>query len=74
MRTIYTAVLILFTVVVGIFCVQNLETVAVSFLGWSMNLPLAILVLLVYVLGMISGSGVWWFLRRSASRATEPRR
>ena len=74
MRSVHTALLILFSVVIGVFCLQNLETVGVSFLGWGMNLPLAVLVLLIYVLGMVSGSVVWSFLRRTAYRATEPKK
>ena len=71
MRVLYAAVLLLFAAAVLVFCVQNLETVSVAYLGWSISLPLPLLVLLVYLLGMVSGWGLLSFLRRSIRRATE---
>lgn len=71
MRKLHAAVLILFAVVVLVFCIQNLGTVSVAFLGWKVSLPLPLLVLLIYLLGMISGWGVLSFLRRSFRRARE---
>jgi uncharacterized integral membrane protein len=70
MRIIYTALIILFVAAVVVFCLQNLHNVTVSYLGWGMNLPLPVLVLLVYLLGMATGWGVWAFLRRSIQGAT----
>jgi len=70
MRVFYAAGLIVLAVAVVVFCVQNLETVSVAFLGWSVNIPLPLLVLLVYLFGMLSGWGLLAFLRRSIHRAT----
>jgi acetyltransferase len=44
---------------------QNLETVTVSFLGFSVAMRIAILVLVVYVLGAITGGSLFALLRRS---------
>ncbi len=70
MRYIYTAIVLLLAALVVLFCVQNLATVAVSFLGWSISLPLPFLVVIVYVLGMATGGAVWSFVRRSIRGAT----
>jgi lipopolysaccharide assembly protein A len=39
--------------------------VTMSFLGFSARAPLALLVALVYVLGMATGGSLWSLLRRS---------
>jgi putative membrane protein len=61
-------VLIAFTVV---FAVQNLQSVTVSFLNLKMNSPLAVLVLLLYGLGMLTGGSAWalikWAIDKSAA-------
>ena len=71
MRILYAAVLLLFVAAVLIFCVQNLASVSVAFLGWKASLPIALLFLLVYLLGMFSGWGLWSLLRQSVNRARE---
>jgi lipopolysaccharide assembly protein A len=58
MRYVTTALLIVFSLVVLIFAIQNREPVDVAFLMWSMSLRKIFLVLGTYVLGMFSGWGV----------------
>jgi len=70
-RIIYAVILVAFLATVGLFCLQNMDTVGVKFLGWSLNAPLPVLVLLVYLLGMVSGWGVLSFVRHSIRGATE---
>lgn len=65
MRYLHAGLLVLFVVVVAVFCFQNLKTVDVAFLGWSASVPLALLVVVTYVLGMATGGGLISFLRRS---------
>jgi uncharacterized integral membrane protein len=50
--------LIVFSLIVLIFAIQNREPVDVAFLMWSMSLRKIFLVLGTYVLGMFSGWGV----------------
>lgn len=71
MRVFYSALLIVFVGAIVVFCVQNMASVAVNYLGWSLNTPLPVLVLVVYLLGMVSGWGVLSFMRRSIRKATE---
>ena len=58
MRYVTTALLIVFSLVVLIFAIQNREPVDVAFLMWSLSLRMIFLVLGTYVLGMFSGWGV----------------
>lgn len=64
MRYLYLALLIGLTAVVFLFQFQNLEATTVSFLSASLTLPLSVLLVCVYVLGMFTG-GVLLSLVRS---------
>jgi len=70
MRIVSTAVVILLAAAVVVFCLQNLANVSVSFLGWKLDAPLAIVVAVVYFLGMLSGGWVLAFIRRLIHGAT----
>ena len=65
MRWIHLAVIVLFAAATLIFAVQNFEIVTMSFLGLSARAPLALLVAVVYVLGMATGGSLWALLLRS---------
>ena len=69
MRIFYLVLLILLVGVTAIFAVQNLQTITVSFLSWSVTLPIALVVIGVYALGMASGGGMLAFLRWTMRRA-----
>lgn len=58
MRYVTTAFLILLSLVVLAFAVQNREPVEVAFLMWSISIRKIFLILGTYVLGMLSGWGV----------------
>jgi len=63
MRTLYIALIVVFTAIVVLFKFQNLETVTVSLLSASLTLPVSGLVFAVYVLGMLTGGFVLALLR-----------
>jgi lipopolysaccharide assembly protein A len=65
MRWIYLIIIIVFALATLIFAVQNLAVVTVSFLSMSLAVPLALLVLVIYVLGAVTGSSLLALLRRS---------
>jgi putative membrane protein len=65
MRWIYLIIIIVFALATLIFAVQNLETVTVSFLSMRVAAPLALLVLIIYILGAVTGSSLLALLRRS---------
>jgi lipopolysaccharide assembly protein A len=65
MRWIYLAITILFAAVTVIFALQNLDTVTMSFLGFSARAPLALMVPVIYLLGAATGGSLLALLRRS---------
>ena len=65
MRSMWLAVIILFAVATLIFALQNLEVVTMSFLGFNVRAPLALLTIVVYLLGAATGGSVLALLRRS---------
>lgn len=56
MRFVYIGLVVVFTAVVLLFKVHNLETATVTLFSASVTLPVSVLVVGVYVLGMLSGS------------------
>ena len=73
MRWIYIAIIAVLTITVLMFKFQNLEMVTVSFLSMSAEMPVAVLVFLVYFLGMVTG-GALLALLRSILRRAAPKR
>jgi uncharacterized integral membrane protein len=65
MRWIHITIVVLFVASVAIFALQNFEVVTMRFLGFSVRAPLAVLVAVVYLLGMVTGGSLWSLLRRS---------
>jgi lipopolysaccharide assembly protein A len=65
MRWIHTTVIVIFAAATVIFALQNLESVRLSFLTFSLNVPLAIQVFVIYALGAVTGGSLFALLRRS---------
>jgi uncharacterized integral membrane protein len=70
MKYVYVALIVVIAGIVLLFKVQNLTSVTVSLFGASLTLPVSILVLLVYVLGMLTGGMVLALLRSLIHRAS----
>lgn len=69
MRLLYLAVVILFGAGIVIFAFQNLERVTMSFLGFNLSAPLAVVAVIIYILGAFTGGGLFGLLRRSYTGA-----
>jgi lipopolysaccharide assembly protein A len=69
MRWLNIIIVALFAIATAIFAFQNLEIVTLSFLGFSARVPLAIMVVIIYVLGMATGGSLFALLRRAIARA-----
>jgi uncharacterized integral membrane protein len=76
MRWIYIAIVVLFGAALVIFAAQNLEAVTMNFLGFGVRAPLALIAVIVYILGAITGGSLYALLRRSVqgSRLRTPDR
>ena len=70
MRYLHIAMIVLFVTVIALFMLQNLDAATVSFLAVSLTMPLAVLIFLVYVLGMLTGGFIVALLRRSFQGAS----
>jgi uncharacterized integral membrane protein len=71
MRALYISVLILIVAALALFAYQNDESVTLQYFRRRITLPMSLLIVVVYVLGMVSGWTVVGFLRRSWRRAME---
>jgi putative membrane protein len=65
LRWIYLAIVVLIAAATLIFALQNLQIVSVAFLSSAISAPLALVVFVVYVLGAVTGGGLYALLRRS---------
>ena len=72
MRWIHLTVNALFALATLVFAIQNFQIVTMSFLGLSARVPLALLVVVVYLLGMSTGGSLWALLRKSLEGARRP--
>ncbi len=69
MRYVYIGLIVVFTALVLLFKVQNLETVTVSLFSASVSLPVSVLIVGVYLLGLFTGGFVLALLRSWVGRA-----
>jgi len=74
MDKLLLAVKLIITALVLILFVQNIAVVEVRFLTWSLSLPLALLLVVIYLLGMISGKSLLGLLRRLRQGGAESSR
>ena len=79
MRGVHLTIIILLMAATLLFVLQNCDVVTISFLGFSIRAPLAILTAIVYVIGAVTGQLVCAtapILQRLATRSlaleTEP--
>jgi uncharacterized integral membrane protein len=71
MRVVYGLILLLLLGAVGVFAVQNPDIITLKYLDRSVTCPVSLLVIIVYLLGMVSGWTVLGIVRRSLRRVTE---
>jgi lipopolysaccharide assembly protein A len=69
MRWVHTAIVVLFVAATLIFLVQNREIVSMTFLGFGVRAPIAVIAASFYVLGAITGGSAYALLRRSVQAA-----
>ena len=73
MRFVYIALVVLLTVAVLLFKFQNLTSVTLSFLAMNVTLPVSVLVIGVYVLGMVTGGALVSLVRGWVRGAMPPK-
>jgi len=68
---IYFLILLFFLAAIGVFALQNQETITLQYLGRSLSCPPSLLIAVAYLLGMVSGWTIIGLIQRSFRRATE---
>jgi uncharacterized integral membrane protein len=63
MRWVHLAVIAVLALAIVIFALQNFQSVTVSFLRLQLSAPLAVLIVLIYLLGMATGGSAWALIR-----------
>lgn len=63
MRYVYVSLVVVFTALILLFNIQNLQVVTVSFLTLSVTLPVSLIVILTYLLGMATGGALLALVR-----------
>lgn len=63
MRWVYLIIVVAFVAAIVQFAIQNVELATMSFLGFSVRTPLAVLVTVVYVLGALTGGSLLALVR-----------
>lgn len=63
MRVLKKIVLVIFMILIIIFAIQNSETISIEMFKWSVTLPVSILVILIYILGMTTGGILFSVIR-----------
>lgn len=69
MRWVHVAIIVVFAGATLIFAAQNFQSVTMSFLGLSLRLPMALMAIIIYLLGMATGGSLWSLLPRSFAGA-----
>lgn len=72
MRFLYFLILVIFLGAIGLFAFQNRDLLTVTFWRWSISSSTSLLIILVYLIGMVSGWTVVGFLRRSLYEVRAP--
>jgi len=72
MKYLYIGLIVVFTALVVLFKFQNLEAATVSLFSASITLPLSILVLAIYLLGMFTGGCLVALLKSWVRGARRP--
>ncbi|PKM35149.1 MAG: DUF1049 domain-containing protein [Gammaproteobacteria bacterium HGW-Gammaproteobacteria-10] len=63
MRYVYIGLIVLVSLAVLLFKIQNLEVVTVSLLSVSVTMPVSLMVIVIYFLGMVTGGSLLSLLR-----------
>ena len=70
MRWFHLTVIVLLAAATFVFAVQNFEIVTVTFLRISARAPLALLIAIIYLLGMATGGSLLALLRHTIRGAS----
>ena len=70
MKWFHTAVVAVLAIIVLAFAVQNFQSTTISLFHWNITAPLAVIIVIVYVLGMLTGGSMMSLFRWAVSKST----
>ena len=70
-RAVCLVILLVLVFAIVAFALQNDSAITVRFLDWALTYPLSLVVAVVYLLGMLSGSSFVGLFRRTVHHVTE---
>ncbi|UYG06152.1 DUF1049 domain-containing protein [Halomonas sp. M4R1S46] len=68
MERFWLGVKLVLMALVGILVIQNFSLVEIRLLTWSVTLPMPLLIVALYLLGMVSGRSLLGLIRRLGGR------
>lgn len=71
MRYLYIGLIVVFTALVLLFKIQNMESVTLTLFNASITLPVSVMLILIYLLGMATGGSLFALLRTGVRRARQ---
>jgi uncharacterized integral membrane protein len=69
MRWVHLTVIILLAAITIVFAVQNFQIITVSLFSSGVQVPLALLVAITYLLGAVTGGSLFALVRKSIAGA-----
>jgi lipopolysaccharide assembly protein A len=72
MRWLYLLFLVAFVAFIGVFVYQNQQPMTLDFGQWTFEANVALVTIVAYVLGMLSGWSLIGLVRRSLARIAAP--
>jgi len=69
MRWVHLTIVCLLGLATLIFAFENMEIVGIDFIWLNIRMPLAFLVIVIYIVGMVTGSTLQSFVRWSVQGA-----
>ena len=72
MRWFHTTVVAVLAIIVLAFAVQNFQSTTIALVNVRLSAPLAVIIAIVYVLGMLTGGSVVSLVRWAVSERGKP--
>jgi len=69
MRWIHLGIVVLFATIMLVFGLQNREIITMDFLGFSVRAPHALMAVVFYLLGALTGGSLFALLKNSVAGA-----
>ncbi len=70
MKWFHTTVVAVLAIIVLAFAVQNFQSTTISLFHWNITAPLALIIVIVYLLGLLTGGSMMSLFKWAVSKPT----